>query len=214
MHPEALGIDCVKEGFVMESCDPETLIPKKRYKVKKVNKINIEYIEVFFEESIDDIKVGDDMTEVSYVCDVIFENCTVRNNRARGMLLASGGRTVIRNNAFSTPGAAIKFESDGAYWFESGGVKDVLITGNLFDNCLYVEGAWGSKCIIDVMERRKIEEGKYFHKKIEISDNVFKNCRKPLASVNNTEHFIFKNNITDNCVGCEVITDYIRTKEM
>lgn len=214
MHHQATGIDCIKKGFVMETCDKDSLIPKKRYKVKDVKWLNTEYAEVFFEDDISDVEVGDDMTEVSYVCDVLFENNTVKNNRARGMLLAAAGKIVVKNNVFDLPGAAVKFESDGAYWFESEGTKDVLITENRFVNCLYAKGAWGSSGIIDVMRRSKTEEGKYFHKKIEISDNVFENCKKPLASINNTEHFIFKNNKKINCENSDLILDYIGSTEM
>ena len=109
------------------------------------------------------------------------------------MLLASAGKTVIRNNIFDNPGAPIKFESDGTLWFESGGVRDVLIEGNTFKNCMYVKNSWGSIALIDVMRRPKTEDGKYFHKKIEVSGNTFINCNRPLASVNNTEEFIFRN---------------------
>lgn len=209
MHPEATGIDCVKEGSVMETCDSLSLIPKKCYTVSGVKKLNSEYIEVFFRDDISDVEIGDDMTEVSYVCDVLFDKNTVTNNRARGMLIAATGKTVITENIFDTPGAAIKFESDGAYWFESGGTKDVIISKNEFTNCLYVNGAWGSRGIIDVMKRSKTEEGKYFHKRIEISDNVFKDCTKPLASINNTELLVVKNNKTVNCTGSDMILEYI-----
>ncbi len=214
MHPEALGIDVIKKGSVLEACDPESLIPDKRYTVSSAELLNIDRIEVTLEEGIEDIKIGDDMNEVSYVCDVLFENNTVRNNRARGMLLASAGKTVVKNNTFETPGAAIKFESNGEYWFESGGTRDVLITQNKFVNALYVEGGWGSAAVIDVAPRKKLEEGKYYHGKIEISDNLFKNIEKPIAKINNTEHLIMKNNTLEDCATAEIITEHIGKKEL
>ncbi len=210
MHEEALGIDCVREGSVMESCDPESLIPKKRYKVTSVKKLNIDHIAVTLAEGADSVKIGDDMAEVSYVCDVLFENNTLKNNRARGMLLATAGKIRIENNKFITPGSPIKFESDGAYWFESGGTRDVLIKNNEFINALYVAGGWGSVGIIDVMRKAKTEEGKYFHGTIEISDNVFKNCKKPIASVNNAEKLIMRNNRLIDCENSEPKLDYIK----
>ncbi len=214
MHPDARGIDCVRAGQILETCDPLSLIPKKRYTVKSAEMLNIDRFEVTLEEGIDDICVGDDMNEVSYVCDVVFENNTVRNNRARGLLLASAGKTVVRNNTFETPGAAIKFESNGDFWFESGGTRDVLITQNKFVNALYVEGGWGSGAVIDVAPRKKLEEGKYYHGKIEISDNLFKNIKKPIAKINNVEHLIMKNNTLESCETKEIITDHIKKEEI
>ena len=86
---------------------------------------------------------------------------------------------------------AIKFESDGKYWYESGGTKDVLITGNTFDNCKY--SGWGDSVIV-VTPREKAVEGRYYHKKIAVVDNEFKNCKGHIASIDNTETFIFKGN--------------------
>ena len=209
MHNQAQGIDFIKEGDTIETCDPESLIPKKRYKVSSVEKINYEYISIEIEGGTEDIPVGDDVTEVSRVPEVIFENCTLKNNRARGMLLASAGKTVIRNNLFDNPGTPIKFESDGQYWFEAGGVKDVLITGNTFTRCKYVKNSWGSKGLIEVMKRPKFEEGKYYHGKIEVSDNTFIDCHCPVAIINNTEEFIYKGNRFENCSDTENVTEYV-----
>ncbi len=209
MHRQAQGIDFIKKGDTLETCNSDSLIPKKRYTVKGVEKINAGYIKVSIEGGTEDILVGDNVTEISKYPEVIFENCTLKNNRARGMLLASAGKTVIKNNLFDNPGAPIKFESDGTLWFESGGVKDVLITGNTFTNCMYVKNSWGSKALIDVMRRPKFEEGKYFHEKIEVSDNTFINCHSPIASVNNTEEFIFKGNKFENCTDTDNIIDRV-----
>ena len=171
--------------------------------------MNAGHLRVTLEGNTDEISVGDNVTEVSEYPEVIFENCTLKNNLARGMLLASSGKTIIRNNLFDNPGAPIKFESDGTHWFEAGGVKDVLITGNTFKNCMYVKNSWGSTALIDVMRRPKMEEGKYFHKKIEVSGNTFINCHRPIASVNNTEEFIFRNNRLENCSGNDNIIDRV-----
>lgn len=214
MHPDTLGIDVVKRGYVMEACDPESLIPKKRYTVKTAEMLNIDRLEVTFEENTDELLPGDDMSEVSYVCDVLFENNVVRNNRARGMLLASAGKTVIKGNTFVTPGASIKLESNGDYWFESGATKDVLITENEFVNSFYVEDGGGRSAVIDVDERKKLEEGRYYHGKIEISGNAFKNLKKPIARINNAEYLVVKNNTFDNCVTSEILTDYIGKEEI
>lgn len=198
MHPQTKGIDTVKAGSVIQISDADSLIPYRKLNVTGVNKINFDYLEVFVDESTDGIKSGDVADEISYAPEVLFENCTVRNNRARGMLLASAGKTIIRNNLFQTPGSAIKFESDGKYWYESGGVKDVTITGNIFENCNY--SRWGVAVIV-MQPREKIEDNKYFHGRIEISDNTFKNTSCLLVSANNTENLVFQNNKAENCTG-------------
>lgn len=196
-HFETVGIDFIKSGSVVNSVDADTQLPIKQYTVTSVKHINTNYAEIAFAENIDDINVGDLLDEVSWKPDVIFENCTVKNNRARGILIASGGNTLIKNNYFSTPGAAILFQSDAKYWFESGGAGNVEITGNVFDNCKYAK--W-CDAIIETVPREKEEKGRYFHDKISICKNVFRNCTSKIAIINNTKEIQFIDNEFDDCV--------------
>ncbi len=211
MHPEARGIQIVDKDAILQISNAETLIPYHQFTVQEVRKINLDYMEVVLDGTTETVKVGDVADEISWKPEVCFENCIVRNNRARGMLLASAGKTVIRNNLFQTPGSAIKFESDGKYWYESGGTKDVLITGNTFDHCKYA--LWGT-AVIEMQPRERTEVDKYFHGKVEISGNEFKNCDSLLASLNNTEHVIFQNNQMTNCTGDMIKTDHCKETEI
>lgn len=191
VHCEQVGINIVSVGDILQTADPETLLPNGEYKVRAVRRVNLELLEVEIDGDTSQIRIGDVADEISHVPDVIFENCTLVNNRARGMLLASAGKITIRNNLFKTPGPSIKFESDGKFWYESGGTKDVLITGNTFDTCKY--SGWGDS-VIAITPREKTEENRYYHKKIAIVENEFKNCKGYLASIDNTETFVFKAN--------------------
>lgn len=112
-------------------------------------------------------------------------------NRARGILLGSCKKTVISNNYFNTAGAAILFESNGDFWFESGAVQDVVIENNEFENCKY--GAWCS-AVIEVAPRKKKEENRYFHGNISVQNNHFHNCKFPLFKANNVRSPAFENN--------------------
>ena len=206
VHEEQKGIDIVDKGSIVEISDPETLIPSSQYEVLYANVINIDTTEIFLKGDISKIRIGDVADEISYVPEVLFENCTVKNNRARGMLLASRGKIEILNNNFSTTGSAVKFESDGKFWYESGGTKNVLISGNTFENCGYVR-CWGDS-VIYVSPREKAVEGKYYHGKIEVSGNTFINCCGNIATLNNIEHFIFKDNKIENCEKDSIISDH------
>ena len=186
------GIDIIRSGDIIETCDPDTLLPNGSYNVINAKRINLEVTELFLNENIDKIRIGDVVDEVSWTADITFENCRINNVRGRGMLLASSGKTIIRNNYFKgTTGPAIKFESDGKFWYESGRTKDVLICNNVFDNCKYCNAG---NSVITVEPREKTEKDKYYHGKIEIRENEFKNCKGILAFINNTENFIFKSN--------------------
>lgn len=210
MHWQTLNIDIVHKGSLLETCDPNTLIPKKAYRVKEVKKLDLKTMEVFFEDDISDVLVGDNMNEISDPAEVIFENNVCINNRARAVLLASAGKTILRNNRFASSGRTILFESCGNYWFESGGVSDVEITGNIFYDCNYVGAYRNSGAVIMTVKRPSIEEGKYFHKKINVSNNKFINCKSRLVFANNTEEFIFAGNVIENCENPEPEVSYVK----
>ncbi len=213
MHWETMDINIVKKGSVLATCDPLNLIPKKSYRVKDVKKLNLEEIEVFFEDDINDITVGDNMDEISEVCDVVFENNVCRYNRARSVLLASSGKIILRGNYFESSGRTILFESCGNFWFESGGTRDVLITDNTFSNCNYVGAYNKSGAVIMAVDRKAILEGEYFHKKIEISKNRFINCQSTQVYMNNVEHLILKDNEFTDCAEIPPVITYVKQFE-
>ena len=213
MHWETLDIDIVKKGSILATCDPLNLIPKKSYRVKDVKKLSAEEIEVFFENDISDITVGDNMDEISEVCDVIFENNICRYNRARSVLLASSGKIILRGNYFESQGRTILFESCGNFWFESGGTRDVLIADNTFNNCNYVGAYNKSGAVIMAVDRKAISDGKYFHKKIEISKNRFIDCQSTQIYMTNVEHLIIKDNEFTDCADIPPVITYVKQIE-
>ena len=194
MHKSAKGLDIYKKGDEIAVLNPKTLIPSGHYKISDVEIINMNYTKLYIEGGTENISVGDDVEDLTWSCDLIFENNRVFNNRARGMLIAAKGKVEIRNNYFNTPGVAILFESDGAKWYESGGTTDVRITNNIFEHCKYVNGrTWGSH-VIEVKPREEFNEGNYYHKYISVADNEFKNCPVPLIYADNVQTVEFRGN--------------------
>nr|MBQ4319169.1 right-handed parallel beta-helix repeat-containing protein [Clostridia bacterium] len=104
---------------------------------------------------------------------------------------------LIENNHFHSTGTGVYFESDGAYWYESGATSDVTIRGNHFDRCKYT--GWGEACISG-KPRQAVESGRYFHKKLEVTGNRFTMVKEytELAAVfDNFENVVFKDNIIE-----------------
>ena len=197
MHKDQYGIDIFEDGIDIEISDPETMLPKARHTVSRTEALNDRMTVLYFDEDISDVEVGDNIEDITNVPEVLFENNRSRFNRARGILLASRGRTVVRNNYFNSAGGAIVFESNGTFWFESGCVRNVLIEGNTFDDCLH--SGW-SDGVIDIRPRSKREENRYFHKNIRITNNTFMNCsRGVLLRANDTDGIRFEDNIIKNC---------------
>jgi len=199
MHPGSKGIDIYNVGCHIAVMDQRLLIPIKTYTIADTLMINSEYFYLTLSEGTDGIKVGHVCEELEHTPDIIFEGNTVQNNRARGMLLAAHGKTVVRNNYFHTPGISVMFESSGDFWFEAGNTEDVLIENNVFDNCGYATGAWG-KGIIEVKKRKDFDGENYYHKSITVVNNEFKDNARPMLIACNVENITFKGNTTNNIV--------------
>lgn len=172
-HPQQYGFDFLKPGMEVEILRGKSMITYDTAIVKHVNKINKEVTEVTFKDNLPDaLKIGDALAEIRDYPEILIAGNICRNNRARGMLLNCRGKTVVENNTFHSPGAAILFEGDSFNWFEQGGVRDCVIRNNVFDNCLY--GVWG-KAIIDVKAGiRENKETSRYNRNILIENNIFR----------------------------------------
>jgi len=172
-HEQQLGFDFLKKGTNIEFVRGLSLITKGTSKVTKFTRINKDFTQIQFSNDLPaDIKEGDAIGELRDFPFIYIHDNVIRNNRARGMLLNCRGKTIVENNFFHSPGAALMFEGDASYWFEQGGVSDCTIRNNVFDNCLY--GVWG-EAIIDVQAGiREDREHSRYNKNIKITDNTFR----------------------------------------
>lgn len=192
MHHQAKGINGFRVGDVIQAVDAESLLTKgEPLTIRAVEILNIDCTLLTLEGDLSKVDVGDDFENLTRSPEVLFQNNRVEYNRARGILLAARGKTVLRNNYFNSAGPAILFESNGNYWFESGGVQDVVIENNVFEDCAYA--CWGDAAIL-MVPRAKTEEGRYFHKRVTVQNNTFSNCKKLLFQADNVETVIFRGN--------------------
>ena len=203
MHPGSKGIEIYEVGCHIAVMDQRLLIPMGTYTIADVLMINAEYFYLTLAEGTEGIREGLVCEELEHTPDIIFEGNTVQHNRARGLLLATRGKTVVRNNYFRTSGIAVMFESSGDFWYEAGNTDDVTIENNVFENCGYATGVWG-KGVIEVSKRKDFDGENYYHKNISVINNEFKDNVRPLLIANNVENVTFKGNRATNAVAPNV----------
>lgn len=196
IHPQQAGVDFVKPGTRLELTQGASMQTLGYAKVKAVQRLNKESTIVETEQPLlADVKPGDCVADAdANTAAVLIKNCTLRGNRARGLLLGSRGRMVIENNTFHIPGAAILFEGDARFWYEQAGVRDVVIRGNTFDNCNY--GVWGAACI-DVKSgiADEFKPTTRYNRNINIEDNLFRVFSPlPLLCLYSVDGLTFRNN--------------------
>jgi len=173
-HPQQFGLDFILPGETLEFVEASSLVTYHQAEVKSVERLNKEFARVVFKSPLPkELKPGDVVASVAGYPEVTVRNCTIGNNRARGLLLGSRAKMVIENNHFHTSGAALLFEGDGHFWFEQAGVRDTLIRNNVFENCNF--GVWGNATIAvgAGIEKSRRSESRY-NRNIVIEDNLFR----------------------------------------
>ncbi len=173
VHDQQYGFDFIRKGMKLELVHGTSLITYDTLLVKDIQRLNKEYTRVTLYKNLPaELITGDAVAEILDYPRIHIHDNIIRNNRARGMLLNCRGETIVENNYFHTPGAALLFEGDAHFWFEQGGVRNCIIRNNTFDNCLF--GVWG-KAVIDVAAG--ISEGfetSRYNKNITITGNTFR----------------------------------------
>ena len=189
-------LDEPQAGDVLAVIDKNTLEEKGYIKVRRFwvfplqDKVKIEY----------DGELPKDtgnyyLINISMAPQLEFENCTVHSHRARSVLVKTR-KVLIRNNEFSnTTGTAIHVGVEGD-WGEGMASEDVIITGNVFNNCGLggsndgtIEGA--SAIALHVKAPNTNVAG--LHKRILIENNVI-NGGKHAIVVKGSEDVTIRNN--------------------
>jgi len=138
-----------------------------------------------------DITAGDIFENKTWTPDLFtLRHCRIlRRHRARGVLATVPGKVIIEDNYFATAGAAILIEGDVSYWYESGGVTEVVIRNNVFDNCLSsgsdtsdVGWQWGGAIFTITPSLRAADESSPpYHRNILIEGNRIETFDAPLV---------------------------------
>jgi len=193
VHKQQKGVRLGLKGDQLGLLTPDTMKTYAVAEIDSIEMLNRDYCRITLCRPVQGMKLGDAVENLAYVPDVLIEDCTFRNNRARGLLLTSAGKVEVRNNIFRTPGAAVLIEADASNWFESGAAKDIIITENVFENCAYVK-QWGKAPIQVSPQTAKVEEDFYFHKKLVITNNTFTCFDERLIYAANIEEIVFTGN--------------------
>lgn len=195
VHYMQFGFDFLVPGRNVEIVNSESLITYDENSVKKSERMNKEYTKVIFNKPLSDkVKVGDVIASTDQNPEVLIRNCKIQKNRARGFLLGSRGKTVIENNYFHTHAHAIEMGGDGRFWFEQGGVRDVTIRNNIFDNCNY-SSIWGVGVIsAEPGIEEKSRDNIRYNRNIVIEKNTFRIFNPGILRMYSVDNLKFINN--------------------
>lgn len=196
VHHEQHGVGVGFVGDAVQFSHNQTLLSYENNVIASVESINGRYVRIGFERPLPKgLCPGHVVENTSWTPDLHVRGCTVRGNRARGLLVSTPGEVRIEGNRISAGGSGIKISGDANFWFESGAVRDVCIRDNDFGECCYGAATWGHSVIdIDpeIAEPEKNEA--CFHQNIRIEDNRFATSGKGILFARSVEGLRFTGN--------------------
>jgi hypothetical protein len=196
VHGQQQGIEIAKAGECLTFIGGKTLQACGALELAAVERVNREYVVMVFAGEIPaEIGPGDAVENRERSADVVIRGCTVRKNRARGLLLTSPGQVLVEDNDISAPGAGIKICGDVNFWFESGATRRIVIRNNRFGDCNYAYPSWGKAVIdIDPVVKNLDPRHGYYHGEIIIEGNRFRTFDRGLVRGHSLARLVFRDN--------------------
>ncbi|TYA89223.1 right-handed parallel beta-helix repeat-containing protein [Seonamhaeicola marinus] len=205
LGPNKLGVRMMhhqQKGFVIAQPNDtiglvrleKSFFPYGSLTVKDIKYINNRYQIIAFNETLPkELEVGDLIENLSAYPNLLVQNCTISNNRARGLLLSNPKNTVIEDNVFSTEMEALLLPVESSFWFESGNATNVVIKNNTFIDCQH---SGFNKGVIRLVTDDNNEHIAF--RNIIISNNTFKQFDNLILEVSNTDGLKFEKNVISN----------------
>lgn len=195
-HLQQEGFSFASIGDTLQLVDRTSLLPVSRFVVKEVNIINDDYWTIRSERPLP--SVGKSMhlavENLTNTASLVMQRCTVKNNRARSILISTPKPVLIEDNYFDSMMAGILIAGDANSWFESGYVTDVVIRNNTFVNM--GKGGEAPQSVLQISpEISKSERSKgYYHGKIVFENNLIKTFDSQVIYALSVNELIIKNN--------------------
>lgn len=193
MHHQTYGFEAFFAGDSIAFINPKTLMPLATAKLKSAKLINKREMELELEGAMPQLALtGLCIENLTWTPEVIVKNSHFERTNTRGLLLTTGRKVLIENNVFYRTGMyPILIADDASSWFESGGVKDVVIRNNVFQECGLNSG---SGAINIAPENHELVVGNMVHRNIRIIDNTFILYRDGVLNARSVDRLVFTGN--------------------
>ena len=162
--------------------------------VQSVKKINEEFAEITFKTALPiGLKKGDILENKTWNPEFTMRQCTIRNHRARNIVLKTPLKTVIEDNFFSSMMSSVFFRGESFFWYESGAVNDVIIRNNTFDYCAY---SGSEHAVLNITPRlgKSFVESSLFDRNIQFENNTIRTFDNRIVWADRVDGLTIKNN--------------------
>lgn len=172
-HFQQEGFDFANSGDSVRFINRNTLMPEIITTVKSIKHVSEVEYELTVNEAIGNkIDLNSAVENISWMPSFIMRNCSVKQNRARSILISTSKNVLVENNYFSSMMAGIRICGDANFWFESGPVSNVVIRENTFED-LGIGGHNPQAILqIDPVIKKEFRKAGYYHKNILFENNT------------------------------------------
>lgn len=170
MHYQQYGVNVYKPQDNILAYSGKSVKTIAKFSVVKAELLSEKLIKIYVKESTATLAVNDHIENRERMPKVVIENCVTGKNRPRGFLLTTPKSVYVNNCIFNSAAFGIHIAGDTTYWFESGGVENVLIENNTFNDCGYQMCDYA---IGITPEYVATSEAPHFHRNITIKNNNF-----------------------------------------
>lgn len=181
-HPQQRGFLFCGEGDRIALTSSVTLEPLFETTVEKVNILNESRFTVLVKDWPETTPSGPlSLENLTWYPNVIIKNNIIRENRARSVLISTKGSVRIEHNYFSSQLHGVLIEGDNNWWYESGGVRDVVIQSNTFVNIGFgIKGGY-PLYVSPLINKNQSLGNEPYHRNIHFNDNRIKSFNGHLA---------------------------------
>ncbi|WP_168120121.1 right-handed parallel beta-helix repeat-containing protein [Paenibacillus sp. HB172176] len=190
MHKQQAGLRFADAGDQVRLFTRDDLQVYAMLDVEEVREYNAECFAVAFRQPVDKLVKPDSVADnLTWQPEVEMRRCTVRNNRARCILLQTRRRVLIEHNHFECSSfAGLSFGGDAGLWWEADKVEDVLIRHNMFKD---IHGP-----IIHIAPRidTNVNPQARYHRNIRVEQNEIEAAHGTLVRAHAVDGFRFVGN--------------------
>jgi hypothetical protein len=196
MHHQSSGMTWARTGETVGFINSRSLETFATGTVKSCTRESKDVFLLVFEQPLPvRAAEGHALENLTWTCNLSVTDSWFGSNRARGLLVSTPGKVVIAHNVFESSGSAILIAGDANEWYESGAVRDVLITQNIFRSpCLtsMYQFCEGVISILPIIPEKEVK--KPFHRNIVITGNEFHLYDYPVLYALSVDGIEFSNN--------------------
>ncbi|MRT91968.1 right-handed parallel beta-helix repeat-containing protein [Ancylomarina sp. 16SWW S1-10-2] len=193
-HGQQMGFEFAGKDDVIWFIQKPSMQKASENTVTAVSIVNDQYINLTFKDQLpENLAIGDLLENKTWNPTFTMRGCTIRDHRARNVVLKTPLKTVIENNNFSSMMSSILFRGETYYWFESGAVEDVVIRNNHFEYCAY-SGSEHAVMYITPRLGEGFNQTECYDRNIRFENNTIKNFDNRIVWADRVDGLIIKGN--------------------